>query len=99
LIFLFSIKEKITNIVTVTNRKHCWSVVIMSVQNEEEIIPERNPNQRLPKEPRHNNDRILATQVLETMKNIIMELQVFKAYNEKMKKAHEHWLEINEMLL
>jgi len=99
LIFLFSIKEKITNIVTVTNIKHCSSVVIMSVQNEEEIIPEGNPNQGLPKEPGHNNDRSLATQVLETMKNLIMELQVFKDYNEKMKKAHEHQLEINEMLL
>jgi hypothetical protein len=71
----------------------------MSTHNEEEIRPEENPNQGLPKEPEHNSEGISATQVLETMKNLIVELQVFKADNEKMKKAQEDQLEINEMLL
>jgi hypothetical protein len=71
----------------------------MSAQNEEEIRPEENPNQGLPKEPGHNNEGSSTTQVLETMKNLIVELQVFKEDNEKMKKAQEDQLEINEMLL
>jgi len=33
------------------------------------------------------------------MNNLIVELQVFKEDNEKMEKAHEDHLEINEMLL
>ena len=33
------------------------------------------------------------------MKNFIMELQVFKEDNEKLKKEQEDQLEINEMLL
>jgi hypothetical protein len=33
------------------------------------------------------------------MKNLIVELQVFKEDNEKLKKAQEDQLEINEMLL
>jgi hypothetical protein len=71
----------------------------MSAHNEEEIIFEENHNQGLPKEPRHNSEGISATQVLETMNKHIVELQVFKADNEKLKKAQEDQLEINEMLL
>jgi 3-deoxy-D-manno-octulosonic-acid transferase len=41
---------------------------------------------------------ISTTQVLETMRNPIVELQVFKEDNEKMKKAHEDQQEINEAL-
>jgi hypothetical protein len=33
------------------------------------------------------------------MKNLIVELQVFKADNEKLKKAHKDQQEINEVLL
>ena len=33
------------------------------------------------------------------MRNLIVELQAFKADNEKLKKAHEDQLEINEVLL
>jgi hypothetical protein len=38
--------------------------VIMASQNEEEITLEENPNQGLPKEPRHNNKGSSTTQVL-----------------------------------
>ena len=38
-------------------------------------------------------------EVLETMRNIIVELQVFKADNEKLKKAWQEHQEINEVLL
>ena len=38
-------------------------------------------------------------EVLETMKNLIVELQVFKADNEKLKKAQQEQQEINEVLL
>ena len=39
------------------------------------------------------------TEVLETMRNLIVELQVFKADNEKLKKAQQEQHEINEVLL
>jgi hypothetical protein len=35
-----------------------------------------------PGDPRHNSDGSSPTEVLETMRNIIVELQVFKANNE-----------------
>jgi hypothetical protein len=59
----------------------------MSTQNEEEIRHEENANQELPEEPGHNNEGSSANQVFETMKNLIVELQVFKENNEKMKKG------------
>jgi hypothetical protein len=68
-------------------------------KNEEEIRLEENPNQGPPKEPGQNSEGSSATQVLETMRNLIVELQVFKADNEKLKKAHEDQQEINEVLL
>ena len=40
-----------------------------------------------------------ASQVLETMKNLIIEIQRFKEDNEKLKKAQEKQQEINEILL
>jgi hypothetical protein len=39
------------------------------------------------------------TQVLETMRNLIVELQGLKDDNEKLKKDQEDQLEINEILL
>jgi hypothetical protein len=39
------------------------------------------------------------TEVLETMRNLIVELQVFKDDNEKLKKAQQEQQEINEVLL
>jgi len=71
----------------------------METQNEEEIRLEENLDQGLPKELGYNSEESSSTQVLETMKNLIVELQVFKENNEKMKKAHEDQQEINEMLL
>jgi predicted ATP-dependent serine protease len=67
----------------------------MAAQNEEEIRHEENPNQGPPKEPGQNSEGSSATQVLETMRNLIVELQAFKADNEKLKKAHEDQQEIN----
>jgi hypothetical protein len=61
----------------------------MEAQNEEEIRLQENRNQGPPKEPRQNSEGISSTQVLETIKNLIVELQVFKADHEKLKKAHE----------
>jgi hypothetical protein len=40
-----------------------------------------------PGDPRLNSDGSSPTKVLETMRNLIVELQVFKADNEKLKKA------------
>ena len=71
----------------------------MSAHNEEEIRLEENHTQGITKEPRHNIEGSSTTQVLETMKNLIVELQVFKSDNEKMKNAQEDQLQINEMLL
>jgi hypothetical protein len=71
----------------------------MATQNEKEITLEKNLDKGLPKEPRHNIEGSSSTKVLETMRNFILELQVFKEDNEKMKKAQEDQQEINEMLL
>ena len=38
-------------------------------------------------------------QILETMRNLIIEIQSFKADNEKLKKAWERWQEINQIML
>jgi hypothetical protein len=48
---------------------------------------EGNPQQGTPGDPRQNNDGSSPTKVLETMRNLIVELQIFKADNEKLKKA------------
>ena len=69
----------------------------MSAKNEGDR-PEGNQNQELPRDPEHNSEGI-STTLLETLRNLIVELQVFKENNEKLKKAHEDQLEINEMLL
>jgi hypothetical protein len=71
----------------------------METQNEEEFILEENIDQVHPREHRKNSEGILGTQVLETMRNLIVELQAFKADNEKLKKAHEDQQEINEVFL
>jgi len=71
----------------------------MATQNEEEIRLEENLEQGPPKEPGKNSEGSSSTQFLETMMNLIVELQVFKEDNEKLKKAHEDQQEINEVLL
>jgi hypothetical protein len=55
----------------------------MSTKNEEEIRPEEKPNQGLHKEIGNNYKGNSTTQVLKTMKNLIMELQVFKVYKKR----------------
>jgi len=81
----------------VTNKKF-WFVVIMAAQNEEEIRLEENLDQGPLNEHVHNNEGSSATHVLETMRNLIVELQISKSNNEKMKKAQEYQQGINEML-
>jgi hypothetical protein len=89
----------------ITKNAYCYkhkifiSVVIMAAQNEEEIRLEENLDQGPPGEPRQNSEGSSTTQVLETMRNLIVELQAFKADNEKLKKAQEDQQEINEVLL
>jgi hypothetical protein len=58
----------------------------MAAQEGAEIRMEGNPYQGPPGDPRHNSDGSTPTEVLETMRNLIVELQVFKADNEKLKK-------------
>ena len=57
------------------------------------------PQKRPPVNPRQNNDESSPMEVLETMRNLIVELQVFKANNEKLKKAEQEQQEINEVML
>ena len=71
----------------------------MSSRNREGGRPERNHNQELPRDPKHHNEGSSTTQVLETMRNIIVELQVFKDDNEKLEKTQEDQHAINEILL
>ena len=59
----------------------------MAAQEGTEIRMEENPQQGPLGDPRHNSDGSSPTEVLETMRNLIVELQVFKADNEKLKKA------------
>ena len=58
---------------------------------------EENPQQGPPEDLRQNSDGSSPTEVLETMRNLIRELQVFKADNEKLKKAQQEQQEINEV--
>jgi hypothetical protein len=59
----------------------------MASQEGAEIRMEENLQQGPPGNPRQNNDGSSPREVLETMRNLIVELQVFKVDNEKMKKA------------
>jgi hypothetical protein len=74
-------------------------MLIMAAQNDAEIRMEGNPEQEPHGDPRKNSDGSSPTEVLETMRNLIVELQVFKADNEKLKKAQQEQQEINEVLL
>jgi len=71
----------------------------MAAQDDAEIRLDVNPEQGPPKDQRQNSDRSSPTEVLETIRDLIVELQAFKADNKRLKKAqHEQW-EINEVLL
>ena len=59
----------------------------MAAQEGAEIKMEENPQQGAPGDLRQNSDGSSPMKVLETMRNLIVELQVFKAANEKLKKA------------
>jgi hypothetical protein len=59
----------------------------MTAQDDAEIRMGENPQQGPPRDPRQNNDDSLPKEVLETMRNLIVELQIFKADNEKLKKS------------
>ena len=61
----------------------------MAAQDDVEIRLDGNPEQRLPENQRQNSDRSSPTKVLETMRNLIVELQVFKEDNEKLEKAQQ----------
>ena len=91
-------KNKTINLV-VTNKKPFYFVLIMAAQEGAEIKMEEDPQQGPLADPRHNSDGSSPTEVLETMRNLIVELQVFKVDNEKLKKAHQEQQEINEVLL
>jgi hypothetical protein len=71
----------------------------MATHEGAEIKVEENSQQGPPGDPRQNSDGSSPTEVLETMRNLIFELQVFKADNEKLKKAQHEQQEINEVLL
>jgi hypothetical protein len=71
----------------------------MAAQEGVEIRMEGNPQQGPPGDPRQNSDGRSPMKVLETMRNLIVELQVFKADNEKLKKAQQEQKEINEVQL
>jgi hypothetical protein len=71
----------------------------MSAQNNEEDKHEGNNNQQTSRDPKHHNESNSMTHVLKTMINLIVELQTFKADNEKLKKAQEEQQEINDILL
>ena len=83
----------------VTNIKPLCFVIIMVAQEGAEIKMEGNPQQGPPGDPRQNSDGISPTEVLETLRNLIVELQIFKADNEKLKKAQQEQQEINEVML
>jgi hypothetical protein len=71
----------------------------MTAQEGAKIKMEGNPKQGPPGDPRQNSDGSSPTEVLETLRNLIVELQIFKADNEKLKKAQQEQQEINEVLL
>ena len=61
----------------------------MAARDNAENRMEENPQQRPPRDTRKNSDGCLPTEVLETMRNLIVELHIFKADNEKLKKAQQ----------
>jgi hypothetical protein len=71
----------------------------MVAQDDAEIRMGENLQQGPPGDLRQNNDGSSPTEVLETMRNLIVELHIFKADNEKLKKAQQEQQEINEVLL
>ena len=61
----------------------------MAAEKGAKIKMEGNPQQGPLGDPRQNNDGSSPTKVLETMRNLVVELQIFKADNKKLKKAQQ----------
>ena len=61
----------------------------MAAQEGAEIRMEENPQQGPPGYMRQNSDGSSPIELLEIMRSLIVELQVFKADNEKLKKAQQ----------
>ena len=69
----------------------------MASQNEPEYPPEEGTPVSHPTQPEPEQSK--ASQVLETMKNLIVEIQRLKEENEWLKRAQEKQQEFNEILL
>jgi hypothetical protein len=65
--------KKLINLV-VTNRKSLCFVLIMEAQEGVEIRMEGNLQQGPPRDPRQNSDGNSPMELLETMRNLIVEL-------------------------
>jgi hypothetical protein len=71
----------------------------MAAQDDAEIRVEGNVEKRPHGDLRQNSDGSPPMEVLETMTILIVELQVLKENNEKLKKAEQEQQEINEVML
>jgi hypothetical protein len=81
-------------------KKPCHNFfVTMLPHNREEGRLECINNQEPPRNRKHQSESNSTTQVLETMRNLIMELQIFKDDNENLKKSHEYQQKVNKTLL
>jgi hypothetical protein len=89
--------EKLINFYCCKQKTLFCFVLIMAAQDDAEIRLDGNPEQGLLENQRHNSDGSSPTKVLETMRNLVVELQVFKADNEK--QAQQEQQEINEVML
>ena len=69
----------------------------MASLNENENQPE--DLEQVPPTTQPELERSEASQVLETMRHLIVEIQSYKADNEQLRKAQEKQQEINEILL
>ena len=65
------------------------------VENENQL---ENPKQ-VPLTTQPVEERSKSSQVMETMRNLIMEIQSYKADNKQLKEAQEKQQDINEILL
>ena len=70
---------------------------IMDSHNKEENNMETNNNKDATTQPKISNYEV--SWVLETMRHLIVKIQVFKIENEQLKKAQEKHQDINDILL
>ena len=69
----------------------------MASQNDHEYLAKEGTLVPHPTHPKP--EHFEANHVLETVKNLIVEFQSFKAENEQLKKAQEKQQDLNEILL